>query len=104
MVTLYHRKDDGSTRYVTFTDRQGNLFGYLNLTITEGNDFFLVRERHRTYATEAELQHAVRRMIDRRLRRGWSVLYSWFGTHRYPELERKLEQPGVRRFGSGGTG
>ncbi len=90
MVTLYHRDDDGSTRYVTITDRQGNLFGYPTLTVTAGRDFFLTSERHFTYETHAELQKALRRMIDRRLNRGFSVLYSYFGTGRFGSLKRRL--------------
>ncbi len=92
MVTLYRPQPDGSTRYLTFTDRQGNLFGYLTLTVTEGRDFFLTRERHHTYDSEGELQQALRKMIDRRLRRGYSVLYSWFGDSRYTAVERRIER------------
>lgn len=91
MVTLYRREEDGSTRYVTITDRQGNLFGYLTLTVTTGNDFFLTREQHFTYADEAEMQHALRGMIDRRLKRGYNVLYSYFGENQYPEVRHRVE-------------
>lgn len=92
MVTLYRREDDGSTRYVTITDRQGNLFGYRTLTVTTGNDFFLTREEHFTYADEAEMQHALRRMIDRRLRANYSVLYSYFGEGQYPGVRSDLDR------------
>ncbi len=91
MVTLYRREADGSTRYVTITDRQGNLFGYPTLTVTSGNDFFLTREQHFTYAHEAEMQTALRGMIDRRLRRGYHVLYSYFGENQYPDIRSHLE-------------
>ncbi len=97
MVTLYIREhsDQGveeSTRYVTITDRQGNLFGYPTLTVTAGRDFFLTSERHFTYETEAELQKALRGMIDRRLKRGFSVLYSYFGSGKFHALERRLSR------------
>lgn len=92
MVTLYRRENDGSTRYVTITDRQGNLFGYRTLTITTGNDFFLTREQHKTYANEAEMQKALRRMIDWRLRRRYSVLYSYFGENQYPDVRERIRQ------------
>lgn len=91
MVTLYRREDDGSTRYVTITDRQGNLFGYRTLSVTSGNDFFLTREQHFTYANEAEMQQALRNMIDRRLKRGYSILYSYFGENQYPEIRSRVE-------------
>ncbi len=91
MVTLYQRQEDGSTRYVTFTDRQGNLFGYYTLTVTEGQDFFLTRERHHTYELESDIQAALRRMINRRLQQGYEVLYSWFGKNQFPTLEERIQ-------------
>lgn len=100
MVTLYRREDDGSTRYVTITDRQGNLFGYCTLTVTSGNDFFLTREQHFTYADEAEMQHALRGMIDRRLKRNYNVLYSYFGEGQYPAIQTELD----RRVNRGNAG
>ena len=90
MVTLYRREHDGSTHYVTITDRQGNLFGYPTLTVTAGRDFFLTNERHFTYENDGEMQNALRRMIDRRLRKGFDVLYSYFREERYRVLERRL--------------
>ncbi|MFW6229013.1 MAG: hypothetical protein ACOC2V_06095 [Alkalispirochaeta sp.] len=90
MVTLYRRDGDGSSRYITITDRQGNLFGYPTLTVNAGRDFFLTSERHFTYETTAELQRALRRMIDRRLKRGFEVLYSYFREDQYRGLQRHL--------------
>lgn len=90
MVSLYRKDTDGTTHYVTVTDRQGNLFGYPTLTVTTGRDFFLTQERHLTYETEPEMQRALRGIIDRRLRRGFSVLYSYFRDDRYAALARKL--------------
>ncbi len=90
MVTLYRREDNGSVQYVTITDRQGNLFGYPTLTLTVGRDFFITRERHFTYADEAETQKALRGMIDRRLRNGFEVLYSFFRERRFASVEQLL--------------
>ncbi|WP_146049421.1 hypothetical protein [Alkalispirochaeta sphaeroplastigenens] len=90
MISLYARNKDGAARYVTITDRQGNLFGYKTLTVTTGSDFLVTRERHFTYATEAEMQRALRGMIDRRLRKGYSVLYSFFAPGRYGALPELL--------------
>jgi hypothetical protein len=90
MVTLYRRDGDGSSRYVTITDRQGNLFGYPTLTVSAGRDFFLTSERHFTYETVAEQQRALRRMIDRRVRRGFEVLYSYFREDQFRGLQRRL--------------
>lgn len=92
MVTLYLRENDGSTQYATITDRQGNLFGYPTLTVTTGRDFFLVNERHFTYETQAELQRALRGMIDRRLKKGFEILYSFFREDRFVGLQEKCEQ------------
>ncbi|HKK49869.1 MAG TPA: hypothetical protein VJ932_12295 [Alkalispirochaeta sp.] len=92
MVSLYRKESDGSVLYVTITDRQQNLFGYPTLTVTSGRDFFLTQEKHFTYRTEAELQKALRGMIDRRLKREYSVLYSYFREERYPGLERRLHR------------
>ncbi|MDA3950930.1 MAG: hypothetical protein PF508_17110 [Spirochaeta sp.] len=90
MVTLYRKDDDGSTRYVTITDRQGNLFGYPTLTVTAGRDFFLTSERHFTYESAGELQKALRGMIDRRLKNGFEVLYSYFRHQQFRGLQQKL--------------
>ncbi len=90
MVTLYQRMEDGSTRYVTITDRQGNLFGYYTLTVNSGRDFFMTSERYFTYETQGEMQRALRGMIDRRLRKGYSLLYSYFGSGRFDNLQRHL--------------
>ena len=90
MVTLYRKEDSGSTRYVTITDRQGNLFGYPTLTVSAGRDFFLTSERHFTYETAGELQKALRGMIDRRLKNGFEVLYSYFRHQQFQGLQQKL--------------
>ncbi len=92
MVSLYRKESDGSVLYVTITDRQQNLFGYPTLSVTSGRDFFLTQEKHFTYRSEAELQKALRGMLDRRLKRGYSVLYSYFREERYAGLERKLDR------------
>ncbi len=94
MVSLYRKESDSSVLYVTITDRQQNLFGYPTLSVTSGRDFFLTQEKHFTYRTEAELQKALRGMIDRRLKRGYSVLYSYFREERYAGLERRLHRTG----------
>ncbi|MEX2443275.1 MAG: hypothetical protein WD492_06710 [Alkalispirochaeta sp.] len=94
MVSLYRKESDESVLYVTITDRQQNLFGYPTLSVTSGRDFFLTQEKHFTYHTEAELQKALRGMIDRRLKRGYSVLYSYFREERYAGLQRKLYRRG----------
>ncbi|MFW5693959.1 MAG: hypothetical protein ACOCYB_02235 [Alkalispirochaeta sp.] len=95
MVSLYRKESDDSVLYVTITDRQQNLFGYPTLSVTSGRDFFLTQEKHFTYHTEAELQKALRGMIDRRLKRGYSVLYSYFREERYARLEQRLLRTGV---------
>ena len=92
MITLYRRESDGSTRYVTYTDRQGHLFGFPTLTVTEGTDFFLARERNYTFETESEQQKKLRTMIDRRMKRGYSVLYSFFRNDRFPQVRRLLRR------------
>lgn len=90
MVTLYRRQSEGSTEYVTITDRQGNLFGYPTLTVTTGRDFFLTSERHYTYEDEADLQRALREMVDRRVKKHYEILYSYFRPGQYPDLRARL--------------
>lgn len=92
MVSLYRRESDSSMNYITITDRQQNLFGYPTLTVTTGTDFLLTRERHFTYADEAELQRALRGMIDRRLRKGFEVLYSYFREQEYASIAGHLQR------------
>lgn len=90
MVTLYRNQSGVSTEYVTITDRQGNLFGYPTLTVTTGRDFFLTSERHYTYESEADLQRSLRDMIDRRLKKRYEILYSYFRPGQYSNLRRRL--------------
>jgi hypothetical protein len=104
MVSLYRREPDNSVLYVTITDRQQNLFGYPTLSVTTGRDFFITREKHFTYGDEAELQRALRGMIDRRLRSGYAVLYSYFREARYAELGRRLERRRAAGFYSASHG
>lgn len=92
MVSLYRKERDASVRYVTITDRQQNLFGYPTLTVITGRDFLMTREKHFTYADEAEMQQALRRMIDRRLSSGYAVLYSYFGEDRFGSIARKIRR------------
>lgn len=91
MVTLYRREPDGSTRYITITDRQQDLFGHPTLTIDSGRNEVLARQRHITYASESERQHALRDIIDRRMRRGYEVLYTWFRPGSYVDLQSRLD-------------
>lgn len=99
MVSLYRKDPDNTMLYVTITDRQQNLFGYPTLTVTSGRDFFLTREKHFTYADEAELQRALRGMIDRRIRKGYAVLYSYFREGSYDTLAKKLRRHRRRAHG-----
>lgn len=94
MITLYRRESDGSTRYVTYTDRQGHLFGLPTLTVTEGKDFFLTRERSYTFESEGEQQRELRAMLNRRLQRGYEVLYSYFRDSGFPQIRRLLRRSG----------
>lgn len=92
MLVLYRTNRDGSKRFVTYTDRQGHLFGYPTLTVTEGNDLALSRERHFTFETEGQRQARLRKMVDSRLRRGYQVLYSYFRPNRYPQVEETVQR------------
>ncbi len=97
MITLYRRESDGRTRYVTITDRQGHLFGNPTLTVTEGDDFFLTRERHLTFETESEQQRELRTLIDRRFRSGYEVLYSFFRGNQFRSVKELLTVPPALR-------
>ena len=96
MVSLFRRRPDGVTHYISVTDRQGNLFGYPTLTVTTGDDFFVTKERHHTYHSEAELQEELRKMLDRWLAKGYTVLYSYFRAGRFTELRDHLSREQVQ--------
>lgn len=91
MITLYRHEPDGTTRYITYTDRQGNLFGYPTLSVASGRDLILTNESHMTFETIGELQTSLRRMIDARLRERYQVLYSYFRPGSYGELRGQLD-------------
>ena len=95
MVSLFRRHSDHATRYISVTDRQGNLFGYPTLTVTTGNNFMVMKERHHTYRTEAELQQELHKMLERWLSQGYTILYSYFRTGQCTELRDhlRLDQP-----------
>lgn len=91
MITLYRHDPDGTTRYITYTDRQGNLFGYPTLTVESGRNLILTNESHMTYESGGELQAALRKMIDARLRERYQVLYSYFRPGSYGDLRGQLD-------------
>ena len=88
MVTLYRHIPTGTTRYVTITDRQPNLFGLPTLTVSSGPDLLSPNwERHYTFSCEQERISALEKLVARRRRAGYTILYSYFRGS-YPHKHR----------------
>ena len=94
MLITFYRTDRGSDiYYYAIHDRQAHLFSPYSFTVTWGPELSVGREKVYTFATRSEMDAKLREIINRRLRDGYRVLYSYF---RGTESEKLRER--IRRF------
>ncbi len=77
-ITLYRVGKRDRVHYYTIHNRQGNLFTPWSLTISWGPSMETGRERLVIMETRAEFDQQVRRLLARRFKEGYQVLYSYF--------------------------
>lgn len=84
-ITLYKSDRRGNVHYYTLHNRQGNLFTPYSLTLTWGPSVSNGREKLVILETRKEMDDRIRYLLRRRMREGYSVLYSYFrkDEHRY---------------------
>lgn len=77
LMILYRRDESGAPFYYTLDDRQQNLFNPHSLTVSWGKHPEGGRKKHYTFATLAEKNHMVRKLLGSKLKT-YKVLYSYF--------------------------
>ncbi|MCX7788975.1 MAG: hypothetical protein N2442_14895 [Spirochaetes bacterium] len=91
MVTLYRKDNQGHAFYYTIHDRQGSLFAPFTLTVMWGRRLDRSREKIFTFATHQEMNRKVRWILDKKIRDGYRVLYSYFRSEDAADLKAKIE-------------
>lgn len=92
MVTLYKKDHQGQPYYYTVHDRQGSLFAPFTLTITWGKKLGQPRETIITSTTHEEMNQKIHVILDKKLREGYRVLYSYFLPNEAEDLKARIAQ------------
>lgn len=92
MVTLYKKHHQGQPYYYTVHDRQGSLFAPFTLTIMWGKKLDRPREKVITFTTHEEMNLKIRVILDKKLREGYRVLYSYFRPNEDEDLKARIAQ------------
>ena len=82
MISLYRTAADGSLRYYSIHNRQPHLFSSYSFVASWGVQPSAGREKLYTFDTLEEMEDSLQQILERRLRGGYKVLYSFFGKNR----------------------
>ncbi len=82
MITLYRRGDDGELSYYIIHDNQLTLVPEWSFTTAWTSARSRWSERQKRYGSAREMDEAIRRLVKRRLRMGYSLLYAFSGRGR----------------------
>lgn len=77
-ITLYRIGKHDRVHYYTIHNRQGNLFTPYSLTLSWGPSMESGHERLVILETRSDFDQQVRRLLARRFKEGYRVLYSYF--------------------------
>ncbi|GAB4365960.1 MAG: hypothetical protein Kow009_02740 [Spirochaetales bacterium] len=88
----------GHAYYYTIHDRQGSLFAPFTLTVMWGRRLDRPREKVFTFMTHPEMNHKIRWILDRKLRKGYRVLYSYFRSDDATDLKTKVSRYQIAHF------
>ena len=77
--------EKGDFLYYYIHDYQGSLFGEFCLTVIWGKNQGIGRQKSYTLANHAEYQRKIRLLIEKKIRSGYSVFYT------YPDLKALLD-------------
>lgn len=98
IILLRKTTPKGSHYYYTLHDRQTGLFELYTLTTMWGSTPDGGRERVYSFSSPEELDEKLRELIHRRLRAGYTVLYSYSRDKNYRAvLQEYLEDPQHRQ-------
>lgn len=95
MITLYKTDRQGRIHYYSLNDRQTHLFAPHTITVTWGPVLSSGRERVYALETQKEMDRKLRDLIQRRVDRGYRVLYTFFRNREYPFLQPALKRATV---------
>ncbi|MFQ3621445.1 MAG: hypothetical protein SNJ78_10950 [Spirochaetales bacterium] len=101
MLTLYKKDKRGNTYFYTLHDRQGSLFAPFTLTVTWGNSLQKSTERVYTFQTHQEMNKKIREIIDGKIQKGYSVLYSYFRPTDAKDIRLQIERANSFKFREG---
>ena len=92
MITLYRVDDPDTIRYYSISDRQGHLFYANTFTASWGVALAAGRERLYIFESRVEMDEKLRELINRRIRNGYRVLYTYFRANEYGSIRKVLNR------------
>jgi hypothetical protein len=82
MITLYRREDDGNLSYYIIHDNQLTLVPEWSFTAAWTSSGARWSERQNRYGSAGEMDEGIRRLVKRRLKMGYQLLYAFSGRGR----------------------
>ena len=95
MITLYKTDQQGRIHYYSIHDRQTHFFSPYALTVNWGNALSAGREKVYALGSREEMDQTLQQLIQRRVTRGYRVLYSFFRNQEYKHLRPALKKAAV---------
>ncbi len=95
MITLYKTDQQGRIHYYSINDRQTHLFSPFVVTVNWGHALSAGREKVYVLSSRQEMDQKLQELIQRRVRRGYRVLYSFFRNQEYRFLRPALKKAAV---------
>lgn len=95
IVTLYRTGTDGRMLYYTVHDRQQSLTSAYSLTSAFRTGNGREREKHHDFNSLAEMDAMIRKLLSRRVKSGYRLLYSWSRDARWTDASAPTEPGGI---------
>jgi hypothetical protein len=95
MITLVKITPPKKVYYYHIHDWQGDLFSPYALSVSWGLDLRKSRRREYVFDTRKEMDLFLRKLISKRLKSGYKVLYTYFREDKYKELKPLLRKSSV---------
>ena len=95
MITLYKTDRQGRIRYYSLNDRQTHLFASHTITVNWGSALSSGRERVYILDSRSEMDQKLQELVQRKVNRGYRVLYSFFRNREYRFLQPALKKAAV---------
>ncbi len=91
MIITFYKFDGVVNRYYTIHDRQGDLFSTYSFTALWGIEMHKGREKVYVFESREPMERKIRAIFRDRMRKGYSVLYSFARKRAEKELLQKIE-------------